>query len=62
MSELGSTMAKSSEKKTYINTTVDSELLRSIRILAAEEGVRLNRLIEEALRDLLRKHGKRPPE
>jgi predicted DNA binding CopG/RHH family protein len=55
-------MEKSSEKKTYINTTVNSELLRSIRILAAEEGVRLNRLLEEALRDLLRKHGKQPPE
>ena len=53
-------MAKSSEKKTYINTTVDSDLLRSVRILAAEEGVRLNRLLEEALRDLLRKYGKRP--
>jgi predicted DNA binding CopG/RHH family protein len=55
-------MEKSSEKKTYINTTVNSELLRSIRILAAEEGVRLNRLLDEALRDLLRKHGKKPPE
>lgn len=45
--------------KTYINTTVHSELVRSLKILAAEKGVRLNQLLEEAISDLLKKHGKK---
>ena len=45
--------------RTYINTTVESELLRSLKILAAENGVRMNQLLEEAIQDLLKKYGKK---
>jgi hypothetical protein len=43
-------------KKTYINTTVNADLLRSMKVLAAQEGVRLNQLLEEAIQDLLKKY------
>jgi len=48
-----------SPKKTYINTTVSDDLLRSLRVLAAQEGVRMNQLLEEAILDLLKKHEKK---
>ena len=44
------------QKKTYINTTIHTELFRAIKILAAEEGKRLNQLLEEAIQDLIRKY------
>jgi len=43
--------------KSYINTTLDAGLLRSIKVLAAQNGMRLNQLLEEALEDLLKKYG-----
>jgi hypothetical protein len=43
-------------KKSYINTTLNTGLLRSLKILAAQKGMRLNQLLEEALEDLLRKY------
>lgn len=46
-------------KKTYINTTVSHNLLRPLKILAAQEGVRINQLLEEAIADLLRKYEKK---
>jgi predicted HicB family RNase H-like nuclease len=52
-------MGKSSEKS-YINTTVDTDLLRSLKILAAEKGKRLNQLLEEAINDILKKYEKKP--
>ena len=45
--------------KSYINTTVTSELLRSLKILAAQEGVRMNKLLEEAIKDILEKYEKK---
>jgi hypothetical protein len=51
-------MAKENEKE-YINTTIKKSLLRSMKILAAQEGVRLNYLLEEAMQDLLTKYEKK---
>jgi len=47
--------------KTYINTTVDSNLLRSLKVLAAQKDKRLNQLLEEAINDLLKKYEKEGP-
>lgn len=44
-------------KKTY-NTTLDADLLKKLKILAAETGKRQNELIEEAIGDLLLKYEK----
>jgi hypothetical protein len=46
------------KEKTYINTTVTTPLLRSLKILAAEKGTRINQLLEEAIQDLLKKYEK----
>ena len=43
-------------KRKIYNTTLNSELTRSIRILAARMGKRQNELLEEAIRDLLNKY------
>ena len=43
-------------KRKIYNTTLDSELTKRIRILAAHLGQRQNDLIEEAIRDLLQKY------
>ena len=43
-------------KKSYINTTITTALLKSLKILAAEESVRLNQLLEEAIQDVLKKY------
>jgi len=48
-------MAKSLHKS-YINTTLNTGLLRSLKVLAAKKGLRLNQLLEEALQDLLKKY------
>ena len=45
-----------SPKKIYVNTTVDADLFKSFKVLAAHEGKRLNHLLEEAIRDLLEKY------
>jgi hypothetical protein len=42
-------------RKMY-NTTVDVDLLRELRILAAQSDLRQNDLLEEAIRDLLKKY------
>jgi len=47
--------------KTYINTTVDSNILRSLKVLAAQKDKRLNQLLEEAITDLLKKYEKEAP-
>ena len=48
-----------SEKERY-TTTLDGELLRQIKILAINEKSPTNKLIEEAIRDLLKKYEKKP--
>ena len=45
--------------KSYINTTVDTELLKSLKMLAVQEGARLNQLLEEAMKDILKKYEKK---
>ena len=47
------------EGKSYINTTVDTELLKSLKMLAVQKETRLNHLLEEAIKDLLKKHDKK---
>jgi hypothetical protein len=43
-------------KKNYINTTVRNDLLISLKVLAAQKGMRMNQLLEEAIQDLLKKY------
>jgi hypothetical protein len=38
------------------NTTLDAELIRQIKILAAQQEKRQNDLLEEAIQDLLKKY------
>jgi len=42
--------------KSYVNTTVDTELLKSLKILAIKKERRMNDLLEEAILDLLKKY------
>jgi hypothetical protein len=51
-------MAK--ERKNY-NTTLRVDHIRPLKVLAAEEDQRVNELLEEAIRDLLVKYGKKAP-
>jgi hypothetical protein len=44
------------KKRTPYNTTVDAELLKRLKILSIEAGVRQNDLLEEAIKDLLEKY------
>jgi hypothetical protein len=46
--------------KTYINTTIKADLLRSLKVLAAQEDKRINQLLEEGIQDLLEKYEKKP--
>ncbi|MCX5824156.1 MAG: ribbon-helix-helix domain-containing protein [Deltaproteobacteria bacterium] len=48
-------------RKNY-NTTLPADLIRELRILSAENDKRQNDLLEEAIRDLLKKYGKPQPE
>jgi len=43
-------------KRKMYNTTLDADLVKEIRILAAQMGKRHNDLLEEAIRDLLKKY------
>jgi predicted transcriptional regulator len=43
-------------KRKMYNTTLDADLIKKIRILAAKLEKRHNDLIEEAIRDLLKKY------
>ena len=45
-------------KRKMYNTTMDADLLRGLRILAAELDLRQNDLLEEAIQDLLKKYKK----
>ncbi|MGD0277370.1 MAG: ribbon-helix-helix domain-containing protein [Syntrophales bacterium] len=46
------------DRKTY-NTTLKSELIKRLKILAAETDKRQNDLLEEAIQDLLKKYEKK---
>jgi len=43
-------------KRKMYNTTLDAELIRKIKILAAQQEKRQNDLLEEAIQDLLEKY------
>ncbi|MBA2848682.1 putative transcriptional regulator [Thermosulfuriphilus ammonigenes] len=45
------------ERKMFA-TRLDQDLLKELKHLAVEQNRRLNDLLEEAMRDLLRKYGK----
>ena len=49
------------EKERY-TTTINGELLRKIKILAINERCPTNKLLEEAIQDLLKKYEKKDPE
>ncbi len=43
-------------KRKFYNTTLDTDLMKEIRILAAQLEKRQNDLLEEAIQDLLKKY------
>ena len=43
-------------KRKIYNTTLDTDLMKEIRILAAHLGKRQNDILEEEIQDLLKKH------
>ena len=43
-------------KRKMYNTTLDADLIKEIRILAAQLEKRHNDILEEAIRDLLKKY------
>ena len=45
-------------RKNY-NTTLRIDLIKKIKILAAEKDARVNDLLEEAIKDLLKKYEKK---
>ncbi len=52
------TLSSMGKRKMY-NTTLDTDLIRQIKILAAQLEKRQNDLLEEAIQDLLKKYGSR---
>ena len=48
------------EKRKNYNTTLRIDLIKKIKILAAEKDARVNDLLEEAIQDLLKKYEKKP--
>ena len=46
-------------KRKIYNTTIRADLIKKMKILAIEKGCRANDLLEEAILDLLKKHGER---
>jgi predicted transcriptional regulator len=48
--------AMEKKNRTHYNTTLDADLLKRLKILAVEENKRHNDLLEEAIRDLLKKY------
>jgi hypothetical protein len=48
-------------KRKMYNTTLDADLIKEIRILAAQLEKRQNDLLEEAIQDLLEKYTNRQP-
>ena len=48
-------------KRKMYNTTLDADLTRELKILAAQEGLRQNDLLEEAIQNLLKKYKEQEP-
>jgi hypothetical protein len=48
-------------KRERFTTTIDPDLIEKTKILAIKKRIRFNDLIEEALRDLLKKYQDNPP-
>ena len=48
-------------KRKMYNTTLDADLIRELKILAAQLDKRQNDLLEEAIRDLLKKYKNQDP-
>ena len=48
--------ATMNNKRKNYNTTLDIELMKKIKILAIEQDVKINVLLEEAMTDLLKKY------
>jgi hypothetical protein len=48
------------EKRKNYNTTLRTDLIRSLKILAAETDSRVNDLLEEAIEDLIFKYRRSP--
>jgi hypothetical protein len=44
------------EKRVFFNTTVPEDLIKQFKILAIQLGKRQNKLLEEAIQDLLKKY------
>jgi predicted transcriptional regulator len=49
-------------KRKMYNTTLDVDLVRELKILAAQLDLRQNDLLEEAIQDLNKKHEHKEPE
>ena len=49
-------------KRKMYNTTLDVDLVRELKILAAQLDLRQNDLLEEAIQDLIKKHEQKEPE
>jgi dephospho-CoA kinase len=52
-------LAMAEKNRIHYNTTLDAELLKQLKFLSVEENKRHNELLEEAIRDLLKKRGKK---
>jgi len=46
------------DKKVSFNTTISKDLLKESKILAIKLDKRINQLLEEALKDILKKYSK----
>jgi hypothetical protein len=56
MEHISTEMLSGMGKRKMYNTTLDAELIRQIKILAAQLEKRQNDLLEEAIKDLLKKY------
>lgn len=50
------TIIMKQKRRSQFTMRLDSDIMKKVKILAIEEGLKTNSLIEEALLDLLRKH------
>ena len=48
-------------KRKMYNTTLDFDLMRELKILAAKLDLRQNDLVEEAIQDLIKKYEQKEP-
>jgi hypothetical protein len=53
---MGFETAYATGKRKMYNTTLDADLIRQVKILAAQLEKRQNDLLEEAIKDLLKKY------